>query len=177
MALTSFEYPVLVIFAFKNIITYNNTIRILNFLGECYGITVTIQCIFTNLEILVAKKELNIIGESIDRSQVIDMDSHFKGQLTIHYLPDSSAKMNPFHFDQTCLGLDNNHLINMPVEFNTTSGIGYLQVQHTTPDNEIQYLNYTGHSLRRLFKKTILTCLSIKIIKSLTKEFSIWNTQ
>ena len=56
MALTSFEYPVLVIFAFKNIITYNNTIRILNFLGECYGITVTIQCIFTNLEILVAKR-------------------------------------------------------------------------------------------------------------------------
>lgn len=102
---------------------------------------------------LLQKKELNIIGESIDRSQVIDMDSHFKGQLTIHYLPDSSAKMNPFHFDQTCLGLDNNHLINMPVEFNTTSGIGYLQVQHTTPDNKIQYLNYTGHSLRRLFKK------------------------
>ena len=70
------------------------------------------------------KKELNIIGESIDRSQVIDMDSHFKGQLTIHYLPDSSAKMNPFHFDQTCLGLDNNHLINMPVEFNTHRELG-----------------------------------------------------
>lgn len=102
---------------------------------------------------LLQKKELNIIGESIDVNKVIDMDSHFKGQLTIQYLPDSSAKMNPFHFDQVCLGLENNHLIEMPIEFNTTSGIGYLQIQHTTPDNEIQYLNYTGGSLRKLFRK------------------------
>ncbi|KAL6452649.1 hypothetical protein SBY92_001910 [Candida maltosa Xu316] len=102
---------------------------------------------------LLQKKELNIVGESIDRNKVIDMDSHFKGQLTIQYLPDSSARMNPFHYDQTCLGLENNHLLNMPIEFNTTSGIGYLQIQRTTPDNQIEYLNYTGHSLRSLFKK------------------------
>ncbi|RCK54783.1 hypothetical protein Cantr_03631 [Candida viswanathii] len=102
---------------------------------------------------LLQKKELNIIGESIDVNKVIDMDSHFKGQLTIQYLPDSSAKMNPFHFDQVCLGLQNNYALEMPIEFNTTSGIGYLQMQHTTPDNEVQYLNYTGGALRRLFRK------------------------
>ncbi|KAI5951754.1 POM152 [Candida jiufengensis] len=81
------------------------------------------------------------------------MESHFKGKLTIHYLPDSSAKMNPFHFDQTCLGLSNNYNLEMPIEFNTTSGIGFLQVQQITPHNEVILHNYTGHSLNKLFKK------------------------
>ncbi|CAI5756792.1 unnamed protein product [Candida verbasci] len=114
--------------------------------------------LFSNIFIPFAKlisqnKELNLIGEKIDRSKVLDMDSHFKGQLIIHFLPDSSTRMNPFHFDQTCLGINNNHEIKMPIEFNTTTSIGALQIQHTTPDNEIHMIDYSGYTLSKLFKK------------------------
>lgn len=77
--------------------------------------------------VLLQRNELNIAGESINVAKVIDMDSHFKGKLTIHYLPDSSAKMNPFHIDQTCLGPANGNTIQMPIEFNTTSGIDFYK--------------------------------------------------
>ncbi|RLV93667.1 Nucleoporin [Spathaspora sp. JA1] len=90
--------------------------------------------------------ELTIIGDSINRDKVIDIESHFKGRLTIHYLPDSSVKMNPFHFDKVCLDGG----LYMPVEVNTTTSIGYLQIQHLTSEGTIQYLNYTGKSLNKL---------------------------
>ncbi|KAI5957493.1 POM152 [Candida theae] len=103
--------------------------------------------------VILQKNELNIVGESINVANVIDMDSHFKGQLTIHYLPDSSAKMNPFHIDQTCLGSSNGNTVQMPIEFNTTSGIGFLQIQQNTANNDLVLHNYTGSSLKKLFKK------------------------
>lgn len=102
--------------------------------------------------VLLQRNELNIAGESINVAKVIDMDSHFKGKLTIHYLPDSSAKMNPFHIDQTCLGPANGNTIQMPIEFNTTSGIGFLQIQQNTANNELKLYNYTGSLLKKLFK-------------------------
>lgn len=150
---TSSKYPIFNIFPIQNFDVDCNTKCMFHFLSQFLFIAIISKCLLPVWRFLLQKKELNIIGESIDVNKVIDMDSHFKGQLTIQYLPDSSAKMNPFHFDQVCLGLENNHLIEMPIEFNTTSGIGYLQIQHTTPDNEIQYLNYTGGSLRKLFRK------------------------
>ncbi|KAG7663432.1 POM152 [[Candida] subhashii] len=104
-------------------------------------------------KIVLQKKELNIIGEAVDRNSVIDMNAHFKGQLTIHYLPHSSAKMNPFHLDQTCINKEEPEGLSMPVEFNTTTGIGFLQIQQITPDNEIKLLNYTGHSLNKLMNR------------------------
>ncbi|KAK6197086.1 uncharacterized protein RJT21DRAFT_59019 [Scheffersomyces amazonensis] len=100
-------------------------------------------------------RELTIGGDRIDTNRLIDLDSHFKGRLTINYLPDSSAKMNPFHFDRICLDSSNSHAnpIEIPIEFNTTTDIGFLQIQHTTPKNEIKLLNYTGNSIKRLLRK------------------------
>ncbi|KAI3402391.2 POM152 [Candida oxycetoniae] len=126
------------------------------FLVSSWAVPLLSYIVLPVWKVLLQKKELNIVGESITRANAIDMDSHFKGQLTIKYLPDSSAKMNPFHIDQTCLGSENGFEIEMPVEFNTTSGIGFLQVQQTTPNNEIKLHNYTGHALNKLFRKNNL---------------------
>ncbi|KAG2736961.1 hypothetical protein G9P44_001051 [Scheffersomyces stipitis] len=101
-------------------------------------------------KLVFQNRELTIVGDSIDLNSVVDMDSHFKGKLTIHYLPDSSARMNPFHFDQLCL--DPNQILEMPVEFNTTTDIGYLQIEHTAVNNEIKNVDFKGHSLRRLLR-------------------------
>lgn len=96
------------------------------------------------------KKELNILGHSVDLRSVIDMDAYFKGKVTIHYLPDSSARFNPFHFERTCL--EQGELFYMPIEFNTTTDLGLLQLQHWTPQNEVTLMNYTGRSLRKLLR-------------------------
>ncbi|KAI5964721.1 POM152 [Candida pseudojiufengensis] len=123
------------------------------FLVSSYALPLLTNFLLPIWKFISQKKELNIIGESISKSKVIDIDSHFKGKLTIHYLPDSSAKMNPFNFDHDCLGSANNFDFGMPIEFNTSAGIGFLQVQQTTPQNDILLHNYTGHTLNKLFKK------------------------
>ncbi|EGW33599.1 uncharacterized protein SPAPADRAFT_50460 [Spathaspora passalidarum NRRL Y-27907] len=121
------------------------------FMISSFGFPLVSNLFLPIWKFFLQKNELNIVGESIDRNKVIDIESHFKGKLTIHYLPDSSAKMNPFHYDKMCL--ESNSIIPMPIEFNTTSGIGYLQIQQTTADNEVNYVNYTGNSLRKMFRQ------------------------
>lgn len=129
---------------------------------------------------VLQKKELNIVGESINVAKAIDMDSHFKGQLTIHYLPDSSAKMNPFNIDQVCLGSENNFMIKMPIEFNSTSGIGVIQIQQITPDNEVRLHNYTGRALKKILKRDISSLESPsklhRNLKPMSKHVSKSNT-
>ncbi|KAK6454697.1 uncharacterized protein RJT20DRAFT_60531 [Scheffersomyces xylosifermentans] len=105
------------------------------------------------LKIVFQNKELTIVGDSIDKNSVIDIDAHFKGKFTIQYLPDSSAKMNPFHFDQTCLDTSVHQILEMPIEFNTTTDIGRLKIQHTTVNNEVRDIDYTGNALRKLLKR------------------------
>ncbi|KAK6461068.1 hypothetical protein DFJ63DRAFT_215156 [Scheffersomyces coipomensis] len=109
--------------------------------------------------------ELTIVGDRIDTNRVIDLDSHFKGRLTINYLPDSSAKMNPFHLDKICLD-KGTHTIDIPIEFNTTTNIGLIQIQHTNPKNEIKYINYTGNSLSKLLKKDLTHLTQYKDYKN-----------
>ena len=99
------------------------------------------------------KRELTLAGDSIRPSNVIDMDSHFKGKITIQYLPDSSAKFNPFHYDKMCLEPNDRQVLDMPIEFNTTTELGFLQLQHISPANEIKYINFTGSSLNKLLRK------------------------
>lgn len=99
------------------------------------------------------KKELTIIGDSVSPTNVIDMNSHFKGKYTIQYLPDSSAHFNPFHFDKLCLDTNHPAPIMMPIEFNTTTDIGFLQIEHITPENEIHHVNYIKNDLNKLLKK------------------------
>lgn len=96
------------------------------------------------------KRELTITGDSVRLNNIIDINSHFKGKLTINYLPDSSAKFNPFHFDQICL--DGNTL-QMPIEFNTTTSIGHLQIEHTTTNNKVRHIDFRGGRLNKLLKK------------------------
>jgi nucleoporin POM152 len=96
-------------------------------------------------------RELTIGGESVNTNNLIDINSHFKGKLTINYLPDSSAKFNPFHFDGICL--ENLMVIQMPIEFNTSTKIGHLQLQHVNDRNQVNYIDYSGYKLNRLIRK------------------------
>lgn len=96
------------------------------------------------------KRELTITGDSVNSNKLIDINSHFRGQLTINYLPDSSAKFNPFHFDRMCL---DNQIIQMPIEFNTSTHLGHLQIEHTTTDNRVKYIDFKGYRLNKLLKK------------------------
>lgn len=116
--------------------------------------------LFTNLilpfwKILFSKKELTIIGDSVKSSNVINMNSHFKGEYTIHYLPDSSAKLNPFHFDNLCLNPASSSSIHMPIEFNTTTQLGFLQIEHITSTEERKYINYTKNDLTKILRKDL----------------------
>lgn len=112
--------------------------------------------LFANLilplwKIVFNKRELTIIGDTIKPHAVVDMNAHFKGRYTIHYLPDSSAKFNPFAFSGLCL--DQGLLVYLPIEFNTTTDIGFLQLQHTDPQNRVNYLNYTKSEVRSLLRR------------------------
>lgn len=102
---------------------------------------------------LLKKRELTIVGDSLAINNVIDSNAHFKGRITIHYLPDSSARLNPFHFDKLCINPITNEAIQMPIEFNTTSEIGFLQLQQITPNEQQRYINFTYHDLQRLIRK------------------------
>lgn len=95
------------------------------------------------------KRELTITGDSVNLNNIIDMNSHFKGKLTINYLPDSSAKFNPFHFDQLCL---DHQVVQMPIEFNTSTQLSHLQIEHTTIDNRVRHIDFRGYKLNKLLK-------------------------
>lgn len=104
-------------------------------------------------KILFSRKELTLFGDSVNSNRLIDPNEHFKGRYTIQFLPDSSARFNPFHFDNLCLDPISQSSLQMPIEFNTTTELGYLQLQHITPLNEQKLLNYTHHDLSRLLKR------------------------
>lgn len=103
-------------------------------------------------KIVFNKKELTIVGDSVSSNNVVDMNAHFKGRYTIQYLPDSSARFNPFHFDKMCLN-PSASVVNMPIEVNTTTQLGFLQIEHVLPNNEINYINYTKSDLNRLRRR------------------------
>lgn len=99
-------------------------------------------------------KELTVGGDTIS-SKAIDMESHLKGSYTLHYLPDSLVKFNAFDFHDLCLDshMAKSQHLQIPVEFNTTTDIGYLELKYTSPFNQISYLQYTGSELKRLMKR------------------------
>lgn len=102
-------------------------------------------------------KELNIVGDSVLPQKVIDINSHFKGKYTIHYLPAASVTLNPFHYDGLCLDIESGSSFErsvwVPIEFNTTSDIESMQIQHISPSNSMTLLNYTSRDISKLLKR------------------------
>lgn len=106
------------------------------------------------------QKELTIVGDSATSSSVIDINAHFKGKYTVQYLPASSVHFNPFAYGDLCLEADLasalsmfSPVIHVPIEFNTTNDVGYMQIQHMSPDNSVSILNYTQNDIHRFQKR------------------------
>lgn len=104
-------------------------------------------------KIIFSRKELTLFGDSVNSNNIVDPNEHFRGRYTIQFLPDSSARFNPFHFDNICLESNPYSSIQMPIEFNTTTQLGFLQLQHITPSNERKLINYTESDLHKLLKR------------------------
>ncbi|KAM9934511.1 hypothetical protein OXX80_005882 [Metschnikowia pulcherrima] len=104
-------------------------------------------------------KELTISGEKVAPQASIDMNAHFRGRYTIQYLPESSVMLNPFKFGNMCLESPESgsytfpKALNLPIEFNTTSEVGSISIQRLTPENKVEFLNYTRSDIRRLARK------------------------
>lgn len=103
-------------------------------------------------------KELTIVGDSVTPQSVIDINSHFKGKYTIHFLPASSVTLNPFHYHNLCLESTTETLsfprsVRIPIEFNTTADIASLQLKHISPSNSLTLLNYTSYDISKLMKR------------------------
>lgn len=104
-------------------------------------------------------KELTIVGDSVNPQAVSDMNAHFKGSYTIRYLPELSVHLNPFHYDQLCLEASSNAYstfpasIDLPIEFNTTTDLGFMQIQHTSPSKEVSYLEYSARDVNKLLRR------------------------
>lgn len=101
---------------------------------------------------LSSNKELTVAGDSIN-PQAIDIDSHFKGKYTIQFLPDSLAKFNVFGVEPGCQHIDDKQPFNIPIEFNTTTDIGYLELQYTSPENKVTYLSYRESDINKFLTK------------------------
>lgn len=107
---------------------------------------------------LSKNKELTIMGESTTYKNVVNINEHFKGRYTIQYLPESSVKMNPFHFDSMCIESSSEssffpRAIQMPIEFNTTTDVDFIQISHISPDNVVLTKNYSSSDVRKLHKR------------------------
>lgn len=99
---------------------------------------------------IIDKRELLLQGDSVS-GPVVDMDAHFKGQLTINYLPDLLARFNPWGMGTVCL--EPRQTIEVPIEFNTTTTLGSLQIQHVRPDSEVTVTTYQGLKLKKLLRR------------------------
>lgn len=97
-------------------------------------------------------KELTVGGDTIN-AQAIDIDSHFKGKYTIHYLPDSLVKFNVFNIEAACQERDSRQAFQIPIELNTTTDLGLLELQYTSPQNQQSLVTYTESDINKLLKK------------------------
>lgn len=121
------------------------------FLVSSSSLTLIGGVIFLALDFIRQSSELTLGGDTVRPDTAISMDSYFKGRYTIHYVPDSTAFFNPFGKKDFCL-LDSS-AIGVPVQFNTTSKLGWLQLQHTSPENEVMFYNFTQNDISKLLKR------------------------
>lgn len=104
-------------------------------------------------KLLSYKKEMTLTGDKVNLEKIIDTNAYFKGKYTIHFLPDSSARLNPFNYKEACFDSHSRAAFQLPIEFNSTSEIGHLQLQHLTPNDEVNYIEYNRRSLKKLMRK------------------------
>lgn len=104
-------------------------------------------------KLLSHKKEMTLMGDKVNLEKVIDTNAYFRGKYTIHFLPDSSAKLNPFNYKEACFDSHSSAAFQLPIEFNSTNEIGHLQLQHLAPNNDIKYIEFNHRSLKKLMKK------------------------
>lgn len=106
-------------------------------------------------------RELTVGGDSIN-AHAIDMDSHFRGKYTIHYLPDSLVKFNVFGMESVCQDRGIKDPFYIPTEFNTTTDIGLLELQYTSPQNQVSFILYGESDLGRLMRRDVSHLKSYK---------------
>lgn len=132
-----------IITAVLNVLTF--------FLVSDSTIPIVGSLIFPAIDIIRQRSELTLAGDLVRSGTAIDIDSYFKGRYTIHYVPDSTAYFNPFEKKDFCL-IDGS-AIGVPVQFNTTNQLGWLQLQHISPEKEVNLYNYTQNDIAKLLKR------------------------
>lgn len=128
-----------------------------NFLLTSHSAVPLLSSIFVPIwNFFFRQRELTIVGDSVPSGNGVEVNSHFRGRYTIQYLPESSVTLNPFRFGGMCLeNADSStfsSLIKVPIEFNTTSEVGSMQIEHVSPMNVRTLLNYTRSDFKKLTK-------------------------
>lgn len=118
------------------------------FLGSNLALPILSSTVLPIWKAVHKHRELTLVGDSRASQNVINIESHFKGKYTVHYLPASSVMMNPFGL-KPCL----NPFFQLPIEFNTTSQIVHLQLERTSPLNEKSLIDITSAELAKLRRK------------------------
>lgn len=103
----------------------------------------------------INEKDLTILG-STTNSVKYQPSKHFKGSHTIKILPENTANLNPFR-ESFCLPLDTaNYEVNVPIRFNSSSEIEFLQVKHIDIDTNFPtLLNYTKKDINKFSTKNL----------------------
>ncbi|KAH3660453.1 hypothetical protein OGAPHI_007039 [Ogataea philodendri] len=110
---------------------------------------ISIIPVFTTiLQAISPQRELTISEGLVNRQTTFDQSSHFRGKKTIRFLPDSSIKLNPFNKNY-CLQSSHYSKIKVPVKFNSSGELDFLQISHTDLDNQKTILNYTRKELKK----------------------------
>lgn len=130
-------------------------INSLNFLLTSLNTVPFLSSVFVPvLNLLFRQRELTIVGNTVPSGNAVELSAHFKGRYTIQYLPESSVILNPFAFGGMCLEESSSStfpsIIKVPVQFNTTSEVGFMQIEHVSPLNERRLLNYSKKDVKRL---------------------------
>lgn len=118
------------------------------FLGSNLALPILSSTVLPIWKAIHKQRELTLVGDSRVSQNVINIESHFKGKYTVHYLPASSVMMNPFGL-KPCL----NPFFHLPIEFNTTSQIVDLQLERTSPLKEKTVIHINRSELAKLRKR------------------------
>lgn len=100
-------------------------------------------------------RDLTILGSS-SRAENYDPTKHFKGSHTIKILPENTAFLNPFG-DSFCLPSGvRNFKVNVPIRFNSTSEIDFIQVKFVDLETNVPILlNYTKKDIKKFESSNI----------------------
>lgn len=101
---------------------------------------------------LFPSKELGILENYVDTDQLEDQSDHFKGKMTIRYSPDSMIQLNPYE-QNFCLDMIHGKPLQVPVAFESTSGLDTLQVSYHDLNNNLRLINYTKRDLKSMTVK------------------------